>query len=266
MLFIIIPLSLIGVGVVLAGRVIYKKIPKDIGAWNETIAHENFGPAFYEKALVSFSLKSKQIVLNVSTKLVYKLKITSLKTDNFFTRLLNEIRDQKTSIQDAAEVSGQKKEEDRAPKNNFFKTQLTSVSYEEGIVSLRKPEPPFGVKKEKPKMEMEPQSTFEKQEQQLINQLSYNPKDVSAYKRLGWLYLENSKPIEARQAFKMSVKLGSRDKVIVTKLLEMGGVVHKEGTAPYQIVHEPKVVLANSLSSEFKTAKPKTRKIKVRKV
>ncbi|MDP3800042.1 MAG: tetratricopeptide repeat protein, partial [bacterium] len=222
------------------------------------------GPAFYEKALASFSLKSKQVALSASTKLVYKLKITSLKTDNFFSKLLNEIKHHKTNIQESTISSVATKEGSNVLEDRIFKVQLTSVADEEGIVSIRKPEPPFGVKKEEIKIEV-PLSSFERQEEQLISQLSYNAKDVSAYKRLGWLYLENNKPIEARQAFKTAVKLGSKDKVIVTKLLEMGGVVHKEGTGIHRPIQETKPVLASMATHETKIAKQKIRKLKVKK-
>lgn len=252
-------------GIALAGRVVYKKIPKDISELDNATANVDYGPAFYEKALASFSLKSKQVVLSVSTKLIYKLKITSLKTDNFFSKLLNEIKHHKTNIQQ--EIINNPvvaKEEYKTDEDRTFKVQLTSVGDEEGIVSIRKPEPPFGVKKEEIKTEVI-LSAFEKQEEQLISQLSYNPKDVSAYKRLGWLYLENNKPIESRQAFKTAVKLGSKDKVIIAKLLEMGGVVHKEGTGIHKPTEEANPVLASVQTTETKASKQKSRKLKVKK-
>ncbi|MEK7629684.1 MAG: hypothetical protein AAB394_04195 [Patescibacteria group bacterium] len=263
-MLIIIPSLLVVAGMVLAGRVVYKKIPKEISELDNAISNTEFGPAFYEKVLASFSLKSKHTALNLSTKLVYKLKITSLKTDNFFSRLLNEIKHHKTNIQEST-LSVFTKEESNSTEDRLFKVELTSVADEEGIVSIRKPEPPFGVKKEELKIELEPLTSFEKQEQQLINQLSYNAKDVSAYKRLGWLYLENNKPIEAMQAFKTAVKLGSKDKVIVTKLLEMGGVVHKEGTGLHRLVNELKPVLTSAPIAEVKASKQKARKLKVKK-
>ena len=254
MLFILIPLSLVGLGVVLAGRVVYRKIPKDINAWNEAVAKEDFGPTFYERALAVVSLKSKKTALNLSTKLVYKMKITSLKTDNFFNRLLNDIRHHKSSMAtnevtiEPAQIAPNSTDN---IKKAVFKTELTSV--EEDSLDLEE-------------MAAESKTSFVKQEQQLINQLAYNPKDVSAYKRLGWLYLENNKPMEARQAFKMSVKLGSKDKVVISKLLEMGGTVHKEGNGLHKSVNEVEPTLAQASAGETKSPRQKTRKIKVRKV
>ncbi|MDP3764197.1 MAG: tetratricopeptide repeat protein [bacterium] len=264
MFIILIPSLLAITGITLASRVVYKKIPKEISELDKATANVDFGPAFYEKALDSFSLKSKQVALSAFTKLVYKLKITSLKTDNFFSRLLNEIKHHKTNIQESSVASTIPKEESNILADRTFKVQLTSIGDTEGIISIRKSEPPFGVKKAEPKIE--PLSAFEKQEEQLISQLSYNAKDVSAYKRLGWLYLENNKPIEARQAFKTAVKLGSKDKIIVTKLLEMGGVVHKEGTGLHKPIQETKPVLASAPIHEVRMSKQKTRKLKVKKI
>lgn len=265
MLFILIPSLLVVVGVAWAGRVIYKKLPKEIGEWDKPVAKADFGPAFYEKALAAFSLKSKQTALNLSTKLVYKLKITSLKTDNFFSRLLNEMKVHKSNVEETVKTASETRPENIETKNiKPFKTELTSLAEDEGIVAIKKK---VSADYEAIQPEPEIKSAFERQEQQLVNQLAYNPKDVSAYKRLGWLYLENSKPMDARQAFKMAVKLGSKDKIIITKLLELGGVVHKEGIGLPKPVKEIKPVLAASASVvEVKPPKQKTRKLKVKKV
>lgn len=253
-MFILIPISILIAGVVLAGRTVYKKIPQDLTEWDRILAKENFGPTFYEKALAVAFLKSKEAALNVSTKLVYKLKITSLKTDNFFSKLLREIRDHKTIMEAGREPTTPTAKLGEAP----FKVKLTSVS--DNSPAVHRESVGFFDVKTSAESKGETRVSFSNQEKQLINQLAYNPKDVSAYKRLGWLYLENSKPMEARQAFKMAVKLGSRDKIIITKLLEMGGTVHKEGIVP-----TGPVVLAN-VSLKSKSAKSKPKKIKVRKI
>lgn len=277
-MFILIPSLLIAAGVALAARVVYKKIPGDQGEWDKTVAAEDFGPTFYQKALAAASLKTKQAVLSASTKLVYKLKITSLKSDNFFNQILKEMRKQKSDIDDAPESAAVS--ESSLSKNNQFRVQVTSV--EERPPAAAKT-PTAEVKPEEPAPEE--RSSFAAQEHQLINQLAYNPKDVSAYKHLGWLYMENNKPIEARQAFKMAIKLGSRDKIIMAKLLEVGGVLHKEGTASHTAVRPGPVVLKKIVAVEVKAsvpastvltqksgvktkkvANPKTRKLKVRKV
>ena len=253
MLFILVPISIMLAGVALAGRVIYKKIPVDVERWNETVAKENFGPPFYEKAWAAAALRSKEAALNISTKLVYKLKITSLKTDNFFSRLLREIRDHKTVMEAETRPTVSTVKPDSAP----FPVKLTSVS--DDSPAARREFVGLDVKTSA-ESKGETRVSFANQEQQLINQLAYNPKDVSTYKRLGWLYLENSKPMEARQAFKMAVKLGSKDKIIITKLLEMGGTVHKEGAAPMS-----SAALAN-VSLKSKSIKTRSKRIKIRKV
>ena len=288
-MFVLIPSLLIAAGVALAARVVYKKIPGDIENWNKTVAAGDFGPTFYQKALAVASLKAKQAVLSASTKLVYKLKITSLKSDNFFNHVLKEMRKQKSDIDDAPDSSAGR--ELAQPKNSQFRVQVTSVE-ERTPAAVKIP-----VVEAKPEeFAPEERSSFAAQEHQLINQLAYNPKDVAAYKHLGWLYMENNKPLEARQAFKMAIKLGSRDKIIMAKLLEVGGVLHKEGTAPHaggrresvvikQVVAARPALMHHSGGVETKAnvaanpvltqkggvktkkeVKPKTRKLKVRKV
>ncbi|MBI2052409.1 MAG: hypothetical protein HYT38_01880 [Candidatus Sungbacteria bacterium] len=217
-----IPSLLVLTGVALAARVVYRKIPKDLTEWNNTVAGEDFGPTFYQNAFSAFSLKARQAVLGFSTKFVYKLKITSLKTDNFFNHILKEMRKQKSDIDTAPELAANR--EPSSLKSNRF--EVETIPIEE-----KKPTMKIPVLETAPEKTLnEERSSFAAQEHQFINQLAYNPKDVSAYKHLGWLYLENNKPMEARQAFKMAIKLGSRDKMIMAKLLEVGGVLHKEGT------------------------------------
>ena len=221
-MFILIPSLLVLTGVALAARVVYKKIPKDLTEWNKTVAGEDFGPTFYQNALAAFSLKAQQAVLGFSTKFVYRLKITSLKTDNFFSHVLKEMRKQKSDIDITPELAASR--ESSSLESNQFEVKTTPIEERKSVVKI----PVLEVGREE--IFNEERTSFAAQEHQFINQLAYNPKDVSAYKHLGWLYLENNKPIEARQAFKMAIKLGSRDKMIMAKLLEVGGVLHKEGT------------------------------------
>ena len=264
MLFILVPISIALAGVALAGRVVYKNMPKDLPEWDAAIKDQNFGPTFYQKALASVSDKSRQTVLGLSTKLVYRLKITSLKSDNLLTKVLNRIREHKanTKVEMAAEPVV-------AEVNTFESKSVKPFK----VVPVNEEEVDF--KKEEEPAVADQATSFSGQEQQYINQLAYNPKDVSVYKKLGWLYLENNMPIQARQSFKMAIKLGSKDKIIMTKMLEMGGVLHKEGRAEYnppEAVHKmaAKIVVSKtSLASSVavkKTKTAKSRKLKITKV
>jgi predicted Zn-dependent protease len=257
MLFVIIPLTIAVFGLMIAGRIIYKKIPEDTEIFNSEVSKEDFGPTFYKKALSAFSVKSKQAALKTSTKLIYKLKITSLKTDNFFSRLLQEMKSHKENMKIAESELNEEKDSEK-PISFEVLPIVSDLSKIEKQIMQDEP----AQREEFPK----PKSRFEIHEQQLINQLAYNPKDVSAYKRIGWLYLENNKPVQARQAFKTAVKLGSKDKVLMTKLLEIGGVLHKEGIVHHIEHAEPVLAKAHpSKLKETKEHKPKVRKLKVRK-
>lgn len=257
MLFVVIPLAIAVAGLMIAGRIVYKKIPQDAEFFDKEVSKEDFGPTFYQKAFSAFSVKSKQAALKTSTKLIYKLKITSLKTDNFFNRLLQEMKSHKENMKIAE--SGLKEENVPEKPISFAVSPIVPDSRK----IARQTAPDLPAQKEE---FLKPKSRFEIQEQQLINQLAYNPKDVSAYKRIGWLYLENNKPVQARQAFKTAVKLGSKDKVLMTKLLEIGGVLHKEGTAHHVEHNEPVLAKTQPVKlKEVKELKPKARKLKVKK-
>lgn len=274
MLFILVPLSLIGVGLVLAGRLVYKKIPDDMAEWDAAVAREDFGPTFYQRAVAAASARSKRALLAASTKLVRRLKITSLKTDNFFGKLLQEIKVHKENI-DIIPPSEQPTGASDAPVRQFQGgvtlvddksrggrqadiIKKMSVAVAPAISAPYKAEPLRGFVPYKAELLRD----FAAKEQQLINQLAYNPKDVSSYKRLGWLYMENNKPMDARQAFKMAIKLGSKDRMIMAKLLEVGGVLHKEGAGA--VVRHETVKVKDSRDS--KDSNPVAKKSKIKKV
>ncbi len=213
-MFILIPSLITITSVVIVGVIIHRRIPKDIEEWNKTVAGEDFGPTFYQKALAIASEKSKKIALNVSTKLIHRLKIGTLKTDNFFGKLLQTIRNHKQNMRT-----------EQPAEESILSSEMSQLSAEQrGNVLVQ--DDPVIVSVESLVLE---QNNFEALEQRYINQLAYNPKDVSIYKKLGWLYLENNRPMQSREAFKTAVKLGSKDKMIMAKLLEMGGTLRKEG-------------------------------------
>lgn len=257
MLFVVIPLAVTVAGLMFAGRILYKKIPKDAEFFDNEVSKENFGPTFYQKALSEFSFKSKEAAIKTSTKLIYKLKITSLKTEIFFSRLLQEMKSHKENMKPViTEVS----------ENNEEKLPEKAVDFKISSIVVDSPEEINQNFSEPEKLHVNPKSQFEIQEQQLINQLAYNPKDVSAYKRLGWLYIENNKPVQARQSFKMAIKLGSRDKILMAKLLEVGGVLHKEGSVHHVKMEPILTKMYPTKQKETKEHKPRSRKLKIKKV
>lgn len=236
-----------------AGRTVYRKMPRDKAEWDEAVSRENFGPTFYQKALASAGVKSKEALLSVSTKLIYKLKITSLKSDNFLSKILQKIRHHKVRDDLAVEskIAVPAARLSAEPKADFSTSSVLTAG-ENG----RPAEEVLSVSATS--------DSFSSEEQQYIDRLAYNPKDVSVYKKLGWLYLENNLPIQARQAFKMAVKLGSKDRLVMAKLLEIGGVLHKEGEGEYN----PSEAVASSAGKTVadKTKKAKPRKLKITRV
>mgnify|MGYP001600784470 FL=1 len=276
MLFVLVPISLLLVGLAAAGKIIYRKIPRDLESWNAHLAQEDFGPTFYQKHWAVLVQESKKFFINTSTKTVHRLKIVTLKTDNFFGKLLQEMRHHRQRIhQDAAVKSAEA--ELRAPVLRQPDALGSALSDQDNIVpktsltaerTIRLADgKSIGVTGPAGVIQSKPLSDFAAREQQYINQLAYNPKDVAVYKKLGWLYLENTQPFQARQAFKMAVKLGSKDKNVITKLLEMGGVVHKEGpAAEIELLSSEGDNVSVSKKPVFVSAKSsKVRRIKVDK-
>lgn len=230
-MFILFPLLLIVASLTAIGSIIYRKIPRDLTQWNEALSQENFGPTFYQKALAKTSFKSQQIFLSFSTKFFHKVRLASLKTDNFSGKLLQKIHAYKKEFQQEnnqpQEIIALTEAKDEAIKkveDSFKERFQNSTNEDEGIVKIKKivvVRQPAEAKALPEKQPQKIERPFEFKEQQLINQLTYNPKDVSIYKKLGWLYLNANKSHQAKQAFQTAIKLGSRDRIILAKLAEM---------------------------------------------
>lgn len=81
----------------------------------------------------------------------------------------------------------------------------------------------------KPRFEKDPLPLSElgkptKEEQKLINLIVENPKNITAYKLLGFLYWKQHNYVDAKSSLEMAVKLGSCDKKVndtIFKLREM---------------------------------------------
>lgn len=252
MLFILVPAAIMISGLAMAARVIYRKMPRDLEEWNAQLAQQDFGPTFYQKYWAVLEQESKKFFINTSTKAVHRLKIATLKTDNFFGKLLQEMRQRRQRIHEDAVVPDRNELviadgpiSESVPKTEPISLRLSQIA-ENGFSGGAKPVVEVASKES---------SAFAAKERQYISQLAYNPKDVAVYKKLGWLYLENTQPFQARQAFKMAVKLGSKDKNVITKLLEMGGVVHKEGSAPSAVL----TVEAEDTAGKVSTTKVKSK-------
>ncbi len=232
-MFILIP-SLIAVASIWAvARIVNRRIPnesKEVEAWQAEVANSSFGSTFYEKFLAVAEKKTKEVALNVSTKMLYRLKIGTLKTDNFFAKMIQKTKHHRQNAQALTEAKENQDAYDRSV-TPVMATQESKVEdvIESEIISVKPAKEEMDFHKSE---ETSPKDSFEFLEQQFINQLAYNPRDVSIYKKLGWLYLENDHHIQARQSFKTALKLGSKDKMVMAKLLEMGGTIHKDGPAP----------------------------------
>lgn len=243
MWFILVPSLLIVGSLATVGRIVYRKLPKDLSQWDEALSQENFGPTFYQKALAKASFKAQQVFLSFSTKFFHRVRLASLKTDNFSGKLLQKIHVYKREFQ----------QENNQPQKIVApaEAEVDAVDADEGVVKIKKIAPAEQITEIKTLPERPPQKIerpFEFKEQQLINQLTYNPKDVSIYKKLGWLYLNANKSHQAKQAFQTAIKLGSRDRIILAKLAEME---EKANLNPNQPI------------LKYKSAsRPKTRKIR----
>lgn len=143
-------------------------------------------------------------LLNITEKLLRRVRILFLRLDNFFVALINRSRN---------------KSHDLAIKSKEW-------------MSARRMK-----KIEKLKLMASLRTTPEQKEEGLLRSLRHNPKDIKAYKELGALYLEQKNYQDATAAFEEVLKINPEDESAKEKLEEIKNL--ESGTGKQESGHTP---------------------------
>ena len=232
--------------------VIYKKIPTLLNLSNETIKSQAGNEKFnlkkeIKKRLEAIKYSSYQPkVLDWLEKILRKTRVLILKIDNLFINWIARAREksqvwtirsrawmehrrlkkkEKTQILehlDKVEISQEMekmkqeaaKEEDEALKEKIENATGKNGEKEEAI---------FGENSEISKA-----GIFE-EEKQCVDLITQNPKDIEAYRTLGFLYLNQKNYSDARACFRQILKINPEDEEVKRKLEEINGLKGKNG-------------------------------------
>lgn len=248
---------LILAGLVGIGSIVFSKIP--------TLLKLPENPQFSAKQTLAAEMKNRleaikyssyqPLILNWLEKVLRKARIFILKADNLFIdwigsarersqvwtirskawmehrRLKKKEKSQVLEALDKAEISHElekikaevAKEEDKAfqekmevfNSENSKEKQGGDFETEESPVSPD--EPIFG-----------PDAILAEEEKKCIDAIAQNPKDMLAYRTLGFIYLKQKNYSDARACFRQILKIDPRDSEVLNKLEEIKGLRNKK--------------------------------------
>lgn len=137
-------------------------------------------------------------------KVLRKLKIVFLKVENMLTKWIKKLGESSQTMGHKSREWIKHKEEKKIEKKNG---------------GFKKPEKPddIVIVAKQPVKSILPFSELEKptkEEQQWIDLIVENPKNITAYKFLGLLYWKQHNYSDAKASLEMAVKLGSQDKKV----------------------------------------------------
>lgn len=252
-LYILISASFIGLAVV----VLYK-IPTLVELSDEEIAILANKRGLIQKCR---EINFRQYFLNLLIRLekfLRKVKIIFLKIENLLSKWIQFLGEQSRVMTHKSKDWIKHKEKKRQEqKRNILKknhqTDITSDVDDVEVVDVLKSEPVSYLPQteadldelENKKEELEsplsrelekgalPISELEKpikEEQKWINLIVENPKNITAYKFLGFLYWKQHNYVDAKASLEMAVKLGSCDRKVKEIMDRIGAIEVKQGT------------------------------------
>ncbi|MAF20182.1 MAG: hypothetical protein CMI55_00705 [Parcubacteria group bacterium] len=217
-LYIAIGLSLIGLGII-----VYRKVSVLAG-----LSEEELTILSRKKGVVQRiqEVDYKQHWLNFMIfleKLLRRLKIIFLKIENLLSKWIRGLSNQSQIMtQKSKEWIKQKEMKRRIPKNELTPKPESEISIKIDKIEGEKeiiPEPEFESEEDEDQLSLDDLKKPIKEEQKWINLIIENPKNITAYKFLGFLYWKQHNYVDAKSSLEMAVKLGSKDNK-VKKVLE----------------------------------------------
>jgi uncharacterized protein HemY len=221
---------LIAFGLVSLGIIIYRKIPLLARLSEEEMIILGRKRGVIQKLR---EVNYKQHWLNLIIyleKFLRRIKIIFLKIENMLSKWINGLRRMsQTMTQKSREWIKQKE-----LKRRKIKEDLSTGATEEISIKINKEEEVSQLSQEQ-EQESEEISISElkkpiKEEQKWIDLIVENPKNITAYKFLGFLYWKQHSYADAKASLEMAVKLGSKDKKVKDVLEELKKMGVKNGS------------------------------------
>lgn len=217
-------MSFLGVGII-----IFRKIP--ILLKLPITPPDGQKPTFFLKVLFQkFSLRLKglryssyQPVLSAwSEKTLRKLRLVILKIDNIFVGLIGRSRE-KSQIWTVRSRAWM--EQHRLKKIQKLQV-LEKLDQAEIMETIQKAKKEVKEEEENQKQVQSPEPLVQEgqevlEEKYCIDLIAKDPRNIDAYRRLGFLYLEQGNKEDAKNCFKQVLKLNPDDLEVVSKMKEL---------------------------------------------
>ena len=216
--YILIFLSLSGLAFV-----IYRKVPILSNLSDDEIMILSRKRGVIEKAK---EINYKQHWLNfilIIQKLLMRLRIIFLRSESVLGRWIGGLRGNSKVMAQRSREWIKEKELERRERQTKLNGKLNGSNDEEYILQIKKEkvEPVQEEEKEEKEITLEDLNKPIKEEQQWIDLIVENPKNITAYKFLGLFYYKQHNYHDAKSSLEMAVKLGSKDRKVKEVLEEM---------------------------------------------
>lgn len=224
-LYLIIVLSLIGIVFI-----VYRKI-----SVLADLSEEELNILSRKKSVVQRAqeIDYKQHWLNFMIaleKFLRRLKIIFLKIENMLSKWIRGLSNQSQIMTQKSKEWIKRKEMDRQAINKEISNEINGeisikINEDKKQVNLKTENGVEAVADEDDdQLSLDELKKPIKEEQKWINLIIENPKNITAYKFLGFLYWKQHNHLDAKSSLEMAVKLGSKDKKVREVLEEIKGM------------------------------------------
>jgi tetratricopeptide (TPR) repeat protein len=206
--YLLIIFSLVGLAVIIS-----RKIPRLACLSKEEIAFLERKKGLIQK---SREINHHQQMANLITyleKFLRRAKIWSLKTENLLSYWIKKLREKSWMTTQKSREKLEKLIEEKRIKAKIWSR---SSKTEEASIPVK-----VEKKEENNQISIADLEKPIKEEQELIDLIIQNPKNVMAYKSLGMLYWKQHNYPDAKASLEMAIKLGSKDKKVKEVLEEL---------------------------------------------
>jgi tetratricopeptide (TPR) repeat protein len=153
-------------------------------------------------------------------KVLRKIRVVLLKTDNLFVDLISRARE-KSQVWTVRSRAWMEQHQLRKIKKLEILEKLDKAQVVETIQKAKEEVKKNGGFKEKIKRPNFDAIACQTEERKLIDLIARNPRDVQAFRKLGFLYCQMENKEDARNCFKQVIKINPGDFEVVSKLREI---------------------------------------------
>lgn len=154
-------------------------------------------------------------------KFLMRVRIIFLKTESILGKWIGGLRGSSKIMTQKSKEWIRQREMKRKERHSKINGKMNGKEPEEFILQINKKKTEPQPEKEEDEITLDELNKPIKEEQQWIDLIVENPKNITAYKFLGLFYYKQHNYSDAKASLEMAVKLGSKDKKVKDILKEL---------------------------------------------